>query len=476
MPDVYVNKINTCKYPVPPFHPAAFYPEFSKLPYEVEIDQNNEVYDAVRNILLSLTQNQENPLGGFVKKGDKVLIKPNLVRGHHPKGDEYVLSMVTNAAVVRPVIDYILMAAEGDVDITIGDVPLQDADWKHVTKKSGMEALCEFYKTKGIHIKLVDMRLEIAHLSKYDVIDYRIPNPSRKKDMYCAVNLGKNSELIDKVEKSKRFEITDYGRGTVYKHHNKTVNEYFIPKEVLEADVFINIPKLKTHRKAGFTCAMKNLIGINGDKSWIAHHTRGMKSKGGDEFEHFNAKKYFEVRVWTTLKNHKLGIKMANFLKYFFQRFIWKGKTYKEVSMTTPSKVYFEGSWYGNDTLWRCIKDLNKIVLYADKNGKMQKETQRKYLCIVDAVLAGEKEGPMEQVPKKFGVVFGGLNPVYVDYVATKLMKYDYKNLPTVVNSFKNRWWALVDKDEESIDIDANRELEDIAQYFEPTCGWKKVL
>jgi len=30
-----------------------------------------------------------------------------------------------------------------------------------------------------------------------------------------------------------------------------------------------------------------------------------------------------------------------------------------------------EGSWYGNDTLWRSILDLNRIVLYVDKYSKM---------------------------------------------------------------------------------------------------------
>ena len=60
-----------------------------------------------------------------------------------------------------------------------------------------------------------------------------------------------------------------------------------------------------------------------------------------------------------------------------------------------------EGSWYGNDTLWRCIVDLNKVLFYSNKKGVMQKTRQRKYLTIVDAIIAGEKEGPLEPTPKR---------------------------------------------------------------------------
>ena len=43
---------------------------------------------------------------------------------------------------------------------------------------------------------------------------------------------------------------------------NGTVQEYCISEACLEADVIINLPKPKTHRKAGFTGALKNMIGV----------------------------------------------------------------------------------------------------------------------------------------------------------------------------------------------------------------------
>lgn len=479
--DVYVRKVERCMYPEPPYNPSEIYPELSNLPYSIELNpQNNEVYSSIREILFELGYDRKNygtelwnPFKGVIRKGQKVLIKPNLVRGQHPMGDDYVKSMITNSSLIRPLIDYILLATDAEVNITIGDVPLQDANWNDVIKKSGLKSLCEFYNHQGIHLDLIDMRKQIAIVNSFDIITKRIDNESRTQDMFIPVDLGKKSELIDVIDKANNFEITDYEKGTVKKHHNENKNEYLLPKEVLEADFFINVPKLKTHRKAGITCAMKNLIGINGDKSWIAHHTKGLK---GDEFSKLNLKTIFKVRIWFFLKRYSWGIKLANLIKWFYQKYIWKGKTYKQISMSSHDKVSFEGSWHGNDTIWRCIKDLNKIIFYADKKGKMHSSKQRKYLCITDALLAGEGEGPMEQTTKKFGVLFGSTNPVYNDFTASILAKYNYKNLPTVFHGFENRWWNLVEKKAKEVNIKSNKSLIEISDYFLPTNGWKEKL
>lgn len=482
--DVYISKMTKAEYPQEPFAPERLYPELEKLPYEVVVGRKNEVYGCVRKILEELGLDKENqgsaawnPLKTLVKPGQKVLIKPNLVRGEHPYGNSFVESMITHASVIRPLIDYVLLATEGEVHITIGDVPLQDCRWKDAVAKSGISALIDFYRKQKVRIELVDMRLEKAYVNKYDIVHKKIKNVHRDKTMYTAVDLGRRSELIDIIQYASRFEITDYKKGSVRKHHNRKKNEYFIPNEVLEADLFINVPKLKTHRKAGYTCAMKNLIGINGDKSWIAHHTRGIKRKNGDEFNKLSYKTFFKVRIWNWLKLKKMGVAAASLLKMFFIKFVWKGRTYKQISAEgRETKIFFEGSWYGNDTLWRCIKDLNKIILFADREGKMHVDQQRNYLCIADAVWAGEKEGPMEQMPKPLGIIFGGKNPVYVDYAAVKLMKYNYREIPVIRYGFENRWWKLVDKHPQEVEIGCSCPICEAANYFEPSAGWKEKL
>lgn len=483
--DVYIYKINDkeSSYPNAPFSPNEIYPELNNLDYKVETDKENEVYSAVRSILYNLGFDHENygkenwnPLRELVKPGQKVLIKPNFVKGEHPLGEIGVLSMITHASLMRPIIDYLLLATNGNVEIIIGDVPLQYSKWEQIIDISGTKKLVEFYEKKGIKIKLMDLRKEIAICNKENIIYKKILNPDRDESMYTAVDLKQKSELMEIIKYFHRLEITDYGYGTVPKHHNKNKNEYLIPNEVLEADVFINMPKLKTHRKAGLTCAMKNLIGINGDKSWIAHHRRGFKWQGGDEFKDFHLPTFLKVRIWNFLKTFNLGVKLASLLKKVYKKFVWRGKTYEEVSMEGNNKYYFEGSWSGNDTLWRCIKDLNKILLYSDKYGDMHEEKQRKYLCIVDAILAGEREGPMEHTPKKCNLVFGGLNPVYVDYIASEIMGFDYKFIPSIYKSFDNKWWDLVEKSPNEVKYDSNVLEKEWKYRFIPTSGWKSVL
>lgn len=55
---------------------------------------------------------------------------------------------------------------------------------------------------------------------------------------------------------------------------------------------------------------------------------------------------------------------------------------------------YSEGSWWGNNTIWKTILDINQIILYADKQGKIQNNIQRKVITIGDMVIAGEGKGP----------------------------------------------------------------------------------
>ena len=52
-------------------------------------------------------------------------------------------------------------------------------------------------------------------------------------------------------------------------------HRYLVARELIEADVVFNVPKLKTHKKAGVTGALKNLVGINGHKAYLPHHRKG---------------------------------------------------------------------------------------------------------------------------------------------------------------------------------------------------------
>src|SRR4029450_3442025 len=75
----------------------------------------------------------------------------------------------------------------------------------------------------------------------------------------------------------------------------------------MDADVLINLPKFKTHKKVGITCALKNLVGINANKNWLPHHTEGTPDLGGDQLPATPAKTRLEHAWMGTAKRWLKG-------------------------------------------------------------------------------------------------------------------------------------------------------------------------
>ena len=132
-------------YPTEPFDPPELFEEFVSSGLIRKVDVDNAVYSKVRNVLINLKldekqigTNRWNPFTEFINKGDSVVIKPNLVRDTHPLGEKGIISMITHASVIRPVIDYILLAVGNDCNITICDAPLQVAEWDTIIEKNGL--------------------------------------------------------------------------------------------------------------------------------------------------------------------------------------------------------------------------------------------------------------------------------------------------------------------------------------------------
>ena len=76
------------------------------------------------------------------------------------------------------------------------------------------------------------------------------------------------------------------------------------------------------------------------------------------------------------------------------------------------------GSWFGNNTLWRMVLDINKVLFYANINGTLRDggiPNMKKYLSIVDSIVAGEGNGPKAPDAINVGYIMAGLNPVAVD-------------------------------------------------------------
>ncbi len=468
----------TTSYPAAPFGPSERYGEFAGcaayLP-DIAAGGSNEVYEGVRRLFADLGLDRENlgtdrwnPLRDVVQPGDNVVIKPNLVIDRHPLGGEGVEAMLTHPAVIRPIIDYLLLATGGECDITICDVPLQGAVWEKLVVANGLEAMVEHFRSAGHPVRLLDLRYEVA-LVNGEGVYYRRIRKERDPLGYAAVDLGEKSRLREIIDDSAKLEITDYGPGTVARHHNRERNEYCISKTVLNADLFINVPKLKTHRKAGVTLSMKNMVGINGDKSWIAHHRRGV-----DESPSFNLSRFARWYVSRFLKMYAPAWLVT--AAYRLHRIVFlKGKSLKEHGMKHGT-ILMEGNWHGNDTVWRTVIDLNNVILFADRDGVMRDERQRRYMTVIDGVIGMEREAPTEGTPKPCGWLFGGFNPVAVDYVAAHAMGFDCAKIPVIREAFGDANFDLAPFTPDRIEVPGLPSWRETNLRFEPNRGWKGYI
>lgn len=158
---------------------------------------------------------------------------------------------------------YIYIALKGKGKIIIADAPLQKCDFLKVTIENGTRLIVDYYKKHGIKIELIDFRKERAITDSSGRIK-GIEKLNGDPRGYTVVDLGEDSLLHDIIDDYKKFRVTNYNPNLMKLHHNHKKNEYLIPNTILEVDVIINLPKPKTHRKAGITGAMKNLVSING--------------------------------------------------------------------------------------------------------------------------------------------------------------------------------------------------------------------
>lgn len=422
--------VNVKSYPsAAPFSPSEKYEEYL---FEVCDTHPNPVYAGFRELLHSAGYDlvhygtsDWNPLGEWVHPGETVLIKPNWVK-HVYNSDVQMDYLISHPSLIRVVSDYVLLALKGSGCLLIGDAPVQSADFDQLQTQTGMPTIMEFLRAKHptVDIRVMDFRYEVANVK-----DGIIVNRDKQRVGHKAVSLG----LESKHGQGRRFDkyrVTHYDPTKMQLHHSDNVHEYLIAEPALLADVIVNIPKLKTHRKAGITCSLKNQVGINASKDWLPHHCIGSRRFHGDEYLYPSPIKFLL----------RFALDQREKASRLFSKKWWNlvTKTLKQCRRIPLLEIdpYFEGSWYGNDTLWRTIHDLNRLIMYADKQGVMTERVQRRLLYFVDAIVIGEGEGPLHPSPKGANILMWGENPAVVDACAAAIIGLDPSKIASIDKAF----------------------------------------
>lgn len=477
---VAVNFSGVSEYFEPaPFDPPERYPE-----YDGQGTQpGNGIYPAVRQVLYQAGLDEDrfgtpewNPFGTLIDPGMTVFIKPNTVRHYHTGGGD-ILSIINHASVLRPVLDYVVKALKGEGRIIIGDSQVIFGEFDKAYKAASIDQLLDWYRSWcPIPIECFDLRMVRG------VRTYMYGKWGRKKIEhdprgYRFVDLGDKSCFRDIDPKRLRIAIASYKN--MYKHHSNGKHEYLFPQSVLDSDVIINIPKLKTHRRTAVTLAIKNFMGIPAWKDSLPHFITGSPEEGGDQYINPSVRKRICTRLHDEIQSNPFI--PVKFLCALVKKIVWNSH------MIIPFKDdVFEAMWYGNDTLWRTLLDLNRGVLYADREGKIQDTQQRRYFAIIEGFIAGEKDGPVGVDPVPAGVVLAGYNPVALDLTAASLMGFDVKKIPMIWNGVGERDGLdglappLFDGDESQVTVNTGDETLTFDQFqerhnlkFEPHPSWK---
>jgi uncharacterized protein (DUF362 family) len=399
---------------------------FASNPY----DNVHIMGELVRMAMLEAGFGQKNPnlpLADLIEPDMTVLLKPNWVL-HYNQSGLGMESMVTHPALILAVVTQALKCRPRRV--IIGDAPIQGCNWSELVSGDFLGAL------EGIdhehNVRVVDFRRTV---SRKESLADGVETEVRSKDNFVLFDLGADSLLEPISSPMGRFRVTMYDPRRLAETHSLKKHRYLLCREAFDSDVTINLPKLKTHRKAGLTGALKNVVGLNGNKDYLPHHRVGGTAWGGDCYSGVAPLKRL-AEVFLDLANQNIGSPAyAKWSRRAYQVLNWQ----RHFGITE-----IEGAWHGNDTVWRMVLDLNRILVYGRRDGTMSAAPQRQIWSLTDAIVCGQGEGPLAAEPISVGALTFSGSSAAADMVHAALLGLDAQKIPLLRESMANFRWPLV--------------------------------
>lgn len=347
-----------------------------------------------------------------------ILIKPNWVR-EDKKEDDWIC-LRTNDNLLLVLLEKLLSYKPSN--ITIADAPIQDCKWEVMLSDELLAEIHRLSQESHIPVTIKDFRRVVT--------DFKTNNSHtniKSMDNYLLFDVGEKSFLEPITKEKNKFRVTNYSPKDMASAHHRGVHKYCVTKDVFTHDVIITVPKLKTHRMAGLTNSLKILIGINGDKQYLPHHRIGAKSHGGDCYKNYNLFRDFAEKVFD-MQNNVIGSPIYKPLS-LLSTVLWK--------LSKPGKQDFANAgWYGNDTIWRTVMDLNYIAQYGKSDGSLAPTPQRKLLTLVDGLVGGQADGPLFPKPSPLGCLYFSDNPYLSDVIGGYLYSLDINKIPLIKNAY----------------------------------------
>lgn len=462
----------SARYPVGnEFSPSEIYPEY---PFKEQLAGHNKIYGLVRQCLRNagadirhLDSDLWNPLGAWIKPGQHVFVLPNYVM-HRRLGEtrEQFSAKCTHASFLRAVLDYAIIASGNPNRISFGNAPIQACNYDRVAEETGALELADFYRRNGsLPIGPYDLRQYAAQWTRFGAL---INKEHRCSESVVKIDLGLDSLLEELFNGANpNLRVGDYPFGETMSYHGHGRHEYIINRRLLEAEVIISAPKLKTHQKVGITCALKGTVGSIARKECLAHYRSCGPEHGGDEYPRGNWARDLSSRL--TERAAAGGTDFCSNLLRIQSKVISR--------VLRMGKGVMGGGWHGNDTAWRMALDIARILRYARVDGTLSPTPQRTHIVLVDGIVAGEGEGPLRPSPRRLGMILFSPDAVAADLACAFIMGYDAYKIPLITNGFAQGSYPLTEARPENVEFVINGKLADmksleIDRPLHPPKGW----
>jgi uncharacterized protein (DUF362 family) len=418
---------------------------------ETMIDVYNDI-EQLKDYIRNLTKNELNSKS---VNGKKILLKPNWVQ--HPKRETDWHCLCTHHSFTLAFVELLLEYKPRE--ILIADAPVQSCEWDKLIVPEFLEQIHKLSQLHYTKISIKDLRRVVMHLGEGNKVSYQ-----NSIDEYLIFDLKEKSYLDEISSEENTFRVTHYNPDRFLESHKKGMHKYCITKELFDADIVISMPKSKTHEKTGITNALKNIVGLNGDKDFLPHHRIGSSQKGGDAYPETNVLRSVSEYLYDTA-NRNLGSRM-----YWF----WVRAASLTWKWSRPQNTDRLGAgWYGNDTTWRMVMDLNQIAYYGKGDGTLGDQVQRKFYSLCDGIVGGQGDGPLTPEPLALGIITFTNDSAWADLSAATLMGINIKKLPLLMaaKDFSHFSKINLSLNGQSITLD---ELEHISVVTKMPSGWKQ--
>jgi hypothetical protein len=364
------------------------------------------------------------------KEAPIIFLLCNFVYHRRPsESTDQFRAKTTQATVLVPVLDAIFSAYGPDTQVRIGNAPLQSARWEALRADTGLDALLRHAAGKPGwgRVEACDLR---ATIHERNALGWTVRSAVDEGDdaEYVRFDLGADSLLEEHHGTSASYRVLDYPPAGTIACHAPGKHVYIMHRSILEADLVISVPKLKTHEKVGMTAALKGCVGAVAHKDCLAHHRKGSAAAGGDEYPNGRS----AARDASTAFHEWVYSREDGFATKFLRV---ADRAIRKSFVVVGGVAH--GSWPGNDTAWRMSLDLARILAHGRSDGTMDDASIRRHFVLTDGIIAGEGQGPLDVDPVRLGYLAWAGDPVAADTVNAAMMGIPLHALPIVTRAYE---------------------------------------